>query len=77
MAYPFGPAARTCHHPRCWYSLYAFLPKASLRSPLGQTANLSMYRWLVNQGRDEEALAVLSRARRLPIKSDLVQIEFL
>ena len=36
-----------------------------------------MFRWLVNQGRDEEALAVLSRARRLPVKSDLVQIEFL
>lgn len=34
-------------------------------------------RWLVNQGRDDEALAVLSRARRLPPDSDLVQIEFL
>ena len=34
-------------------------------------------RWLVNQGRDDEALAVLSRARRLPIDSDLVQIEYL
>ncbi|KAG6809902.1 hypothetical protein H0H92_014187 [Tricholoma furcatifolium] len=34
-------------------------------------------RWLVNQGRDDEALAVLSRARSLPPDSDLVQIEFL
>lgn len=34
-------------------------------------------RWLVNQGRDEEAVAVLGRARRLPPDSDLVQIEFL
>lgn len=34
-------------------------------------------RWLVNQGRDDEALAVLSSARRLPPESDLVQIEFL
>jgi len=34
-------------------------------------------RWLVNQGRDEEALTVLSNARRLPKDSDLVQIEFL
>ncbi|KAG5637166.1 hypothetical protein H0H81_005569 [Sphagnurus paluster] len=34
-------------------------------------------RWLVNQGRDDEALAVLSRARGLPPDSDLVQIEFL
>ncbi|KAH7925500.1 general substrate transporter [Leucogyrophana mollusca] len=34
-------------------------------------------RWLVNQGRDDEALAVLSRARRSPPESDLVQIEFL
>ncbi|EIW86994.1 general substrate transporter [Coniophora puteana RWD-64-598 SS2] len=34
-------------------------------------------RWLVNQGRDDEAIVVLSRARRLPIESDLVQIEFL
>ncbi|KDR76257.1 hypothetical protein GALMADRAFT_139982 [Galerina marginata CBS 339.88] len=34
-------------------------------------------RWLVNQGRDDEALQVLSAARRLPPDSDLVQIEFL
>ncbi|KIJ66865.1 hypothetical protein HYDPIDRAFT_108799 [Hydnomerulius pinastri MD-312] len=34
-------------------------------------------RWLVNQGRDDEALQVLSSARRLPPESDLVQIEFL
>ncbi|KAJ6619789.1 general substrate transporter [Mycena sp. CBHHK59/15] len=34
-------------------------------------------RWLVNQGRNDEALAVLSRARGLPEDSDLVQIEFL
>jgi len=34
-------------------------------------------RWLVNQGRDDEALKVLSHARRLPPDSDLVQIEFL
>jgi sugar porter (SP) family MFS transporter len=34
-------------------------------------------RWLVNQGRDEEAVAVLGKARRLPPDSDLVQIEFL
>ncbi|KAF9468048.1 general substrate transporter [Collybia nuda] len=34
-------------------------------------------RWLVNQGRDEEALVVLSNARGLPPDSDLVQIEFL
>ncbi|KAJ7030473.1 hypothetical protein C8F04DRAFT_1113800 [Mycena alexandri] len=34
-------------------------------------------RWLVNQGRDDEALVVLSRARGLSEDSDLVQIEFL
>lgn len=34
-------------------------------------------RWLVNQGRDDEALQVLSRARNLPPDDDLVQIEFL
>jgi sugar porter (SP) family MFS transporter len=34
-------------------------------------------RWLVNQGRDDEALAVLSNARGLPPDSELVQIEFL
>ncbi|KZT73597.1 general substrate transporter [Daedalea quercina L-15889] len=34
-------------------------------------------RWLVNNGREEEALMVLSRARGLPPDSDLVQIEFL
>jgi sugar porter (SP) family MFS transporter len=34
-------------------------------------------RWLVNQGRDDEALEVLSRARALPKENELVQIEFL
>ncbi|KZW00841.1 general substrate transporter [Exidia glandulosa HHB12029] len=34
-------------------------------------------RWLVNQGRDDEALVVLSNARRLDPQSDLVQIEYL
>ncbi|KAJ7903488.1 general substrate transporter [Mycena olivaceomarginata] len=34
-------------------------------------------RWLVNQGRNDEALSVLSYARGLPEDSDLVQIEFL
>ncbi|KAF7424189.1 hypothetical protein PC9H_009492 [Pleurotus ostreatus] len=34
-------------------------------------------RWLVNKGRDDEALKVLSAARRMPPDSDLVQIEFL
>ncbi|KAJ3796872.1 general substrate transporter [Lentinula aff. detonsa] len=34
-------------------------------------------RWLINQGRDDEALAVLSKARGLPSDDELVQIEFL
>eukprot|EP00753_Platysulcus_tardus_P020456 PLAT8063.1.p1 GENE.PLAT8063.1~~PLAT8063.1.p1 ORF type:complete len:561 (-),score=-138.96 PLAT8063.1:144-1826(-) len=34
-------------------------------------------RWLVNQGRDEEALVVLSNARSLPMEHELIQIEFL
>ncbi|EIW84370.1 general substrate transporter [Coniophora puteana RWD-64-598 SS2] len=34
-------------------------------------------RWLVNQGRNDEAIAVLAKARQLPIESDLVQIEYL
>jgi len=34
-------------------------------------------RWLVNQGRDDEALAVLSRSRNLPPEADVVRIEFL
>lgn len=34
-------------------------------------------RWLVYQERDEEALQVLSKARRLDPQSDLVQIEYL
>jgi len=34
-------------------------------------------RWLVNQGRDEEAVAVLANVRGLPESHDLVQIEFL
>ncbi|KAF9533820.1 general substrate transporter [Crepidotus variabilis] len=34
-------------------------------------------RWLVNRGRDEEALRVLSKARGVPETDELVQIEFL
>ncbi|EKM58322.1 uncharacterized protein PHACADRAFT_252546 [Phanerochaete carnosa HHB-10118-sp] len=34
-------------------------------------------RWLVNNGRDDEALTVLSHVRSLPQDSDIVQIEFL
>lgn len=34
-------------------------------------------RWLVNQGRDDEALAVLASTRNLPPDSELVRIEFL
>ncbi|KIK63060.1 hypothetical protein GYMLUDRAFT_242127 [Collybiopsis luxurians FD-317 M1] len=34
-------------------------------------------RWLINQGRDDEALAVLSKVRGLPPDNELVQIEFL
>ncbi|KJA19470.1 hypothetical protein HYPSUDRAFT_44224 [Hypholoma sublateritium FD-334 SS-4] len=34
-------------------------------------------RWLVNQGRDDEALEVLSKARNMPPDSEIVQIEFL
>ncbi|KAI5119962.1 hypothetical protein M0805_004342 [Coniferiporia weirii] len=34
-------------------------------------------RWLINQGRDDEALQVLSSVRRLPPDSDLIQIEYL
>ena len=34
-------------------------------------------RWLINNGRDDEALQVLSRARREAPDSEIVQIEFL
>ncbi|KAK0469646.1 major facilitator superfamily domain-containing protein [Desarmillaria tabescens] len=34
-------------------------------------------RWLINQGRDDDALAVLSNLRALPKDDDLVRIEFL
>ncbi|KAJ7494772.1 general substrate transporter [Mycena galericulata] len=34
-------------------------------------------RWLINQGRNDEALRVLSNARGVPEDSELVQIEFL
>lgn len=34
-------------------------------------------RWLINQGRDDEALTVLSSLRVLPKDNDLVRTEFL
>lgn len=34
-------------------------------------------RWLISEGREEEAIEVLSNARSMPKESDLVQIEFL
>lgn len=34
-------------------------------------------RWLVGRGRDEEAIAVLARARDLPQDNELIQLEFL
>ncbi|KAF7799891.1 hypothetical protein EIP86_011133 [Pleurotus ostreatoroseus] len=34
-------------------------------------------RWLVNHGREDEALAVLSRVRALPPDSDVIHVEFL
>lgn len=34
-------------------------------------------RWLMNQGREAEALEVLSNTRNLPPDSELIQIEFL
>ena len=37
----------------------------------------SIHRWLVNQGRDNEALAVLSEMRGLSPDTDLVRLEFL
>jgi len=37
----------------------------------------SFYRWLVNQGRIDEALAVLTKARGTSVDADLVRLEFL
>ena len=37
----------------------------------------STHRWLVNQGRDDEALAILSKARGLSVDADLIRLEFL
>jgi len=34
-------------------------------------------RWLVNQGRDDEAKAVLAHTRNQPLDSEVVHIEFL
>lgn len=34
-------------------------------------------RWLINNGREDEALSVISRVRGLPPDSEVVQIEFL
>lgn len=53
---------------------YAFLELLSIWYIIDRQ---NLPRWLVNNGRDDQALQVLSRARRQASDSDLVQIEFL
>jgi hypothetical protein len=66
------------------YSAWAYsecrFPQGTHYKVISHGKSLSGYtssRWLVNKGRDDEALAVLSRARGLPSDSELIQIEFL
>ena len=70
---------RSCYHPRSGHPVHAILAKVCDFDAFNDIENLicSLSRWLVNQGREDEALAVLSRARGEAPDSDIVQIEFL
>ena len=73
------PTTRPCYNFGLWDFVYAvfssvrhFVVRIRVHIDL-----IGLSRWLVNNGREDEALQVLSRARGLPPSSELVQIEFL
>lgn len=85
----FTMRIRTTLHPTQVYNLYLRLSLGSgsylCHSRRGLSLKcgallihvLSFLRWLISQGREDEALKVLSEARGLPPDNDLVQIEYL
>lgn len=79
MAHSYRSSDCASARSRVWNPVHAILTEASLFLPLVPLRIIVILRnrWLVNKGRDDEALQVLSKARRLPPDSDLVQIEFL
>lgn len=66
-------------YPRYRDNVHAFLSQVCIEPVLVLSVPRSQFlsRWLVNQGRNDEALIVLSNARGLSPDADLVQIEFL
>lgn len=77
MAHSYRSSDRTSTRSWVWNFIHAILSKASFFLSLVSPHQIFQNRWLVNKGRDDEALQVLSKARHLPPDSDLVQIEFL
>ena len=77
MACSVGITTCSCDHSWSWDFVYAILAKVWISCLIQECRISCIDRWLVNQGRDEDALTVLSSARNLPRDSDLVQIEFL
>ena len=77
MAHSYHSPARSSPHLGHGNSVHAF-PAQVCPSQLPRDQRLTRFcRWLINNGREDEALAVLSRARGLPPDSEVVQIEFL
>lgn len=78
MENPACSSARASCNSWSWDPVHAVLaPVCCLLFLLSKLVLTILVSWLVNQGRDDEALVILSKARGLPPTSELVQIEFL
>ena len=78
MAHSLGSSIGPRNYFGCRDIVHAILAEVGLNETRnGDLIIILENRWLVNNGREDEALQVLSKARGLPPDSDLVQIEFL